>query len=618
MISASSRIHQIDILRNFAVLSVVFYHLDVPTPFGRLISGGLLGVDVFFVISGFLMTKIIYEEIDRDKFSFLDFYNRRIRRIIPALLCAVLFVLIIGITLVPPLELKQITDQSFYVITISSNIFLWMQDPYIDLSSQLNPLLHTWSLSIEEQYYLFYPLALFLSLKFGSKRTLILTLSVIAIASLIGFLFEDPHDRFYLIQYRIWEFVIGALAYYLGSTVSWAPKWLTGLAYAALTIALLFANDSSPFLPAFALLACIATGYILATPTATSELGKTVVRYVANTSYSLYLYHWPVIVFLLNQDLFGIAGNPGTKLLALALSLGLADLSYRFIERPIRLSRAGLTYGAVASGMALIVAIFGVSSITAGFSFRYGEADLAALNEILREERIARHESSQPERCHITRNTSVSSVPELLQTCIDGEYWIVGDSHAADLYVSLRHGFTRDDFSQFTGSQCGYRNSTFCEAYWDAMFELIANNRESIRGLIYRAEPISYGGERNTALLDELRDLDMPLAIFGPGIAWNGRWWEAIMEAPEGANLNIYASETVGYGTFSGIYAAYPDYLNLPELQCPDGTCRIFDDRNSLMFVDGGHMSLAGARALGVAIRERYGDVGTLFQETRQ
>ncbi|RZO26564.1 MAG: acyltransferase, partial [SAR86 cluster bacterium] len=153
---------EIDGLRAMAILPVVFFHLGWP-----LFNGGYIGVDIFFVISGYLISTLIIKEIDSKKFSLLKFYERRIRRIFPALFLVTVVTMLIGWFLMLPSDFKALSQSVFSVSIFSSNIFFWLTNPYFSPPADLQPLLHTWSLSVEEQFYLLYPALVLLCLRLG-------------------------------------------------------------------------------------------------------------------------------------------------------------------------------------------------------------------------------------------------------------------------------------------------------------------------------------------------------------------------------------------------------------------------------------------------------------------
>ncbi|NCC02528.1 MAG: acyltransferase [Proteobacteria bacterium] len=200
----------IDGLRAIAVIFVIIFHA-----FPSLIPGGFIGVDIFFVISGFLISGLLYKEIQKGGISLRDFYARRIRRIFPALISVLIFTLIVGWFLELPKDLSQIGKHTIAAAFFASNIVLWREAGYFDSDSLLKPLLHLWSLGIEEQFYLFFPL--FLLVLGKTRKTLAGILVLLVISFLVNILLvhEHPKAAFYLPFTRVWELLVGCAISYI-------------------------------------------------------------------------------------------------------------------------------------------------------------------------------------------------------------------------------------------------------------------------------------------------------------------------------------------------------------------------------------------------------------------
>jgi len=198
----------IDGLRAIAVLAVVFYHSGL-----GIVSGGYVGVDVFFVISGFLITTIIVRELAEDKFSIVGFYERRMRRILPASIATVTVCLIVGYFLLETKDFGNLARSTIANSLFLSNVFFYMQTGYFDAAAELKPLLHTWSLSLEEQYYVITPILLILVAKYFKQRHLLLVvpLAVLSFAACVYWTSENQSAAFYLLTTRGWELLIGSI-----------------------------------------------------------------------------------------------------------------------------------------------------------------------------------------------------------------------------------------------------------------------------------------------------------------------------------------------------------------------------------------------------------------------
>ncbi|PUA26732.1 MAG: hypothetical protein B0W54_23645 [Cellvibrio sp. 79] len=336
-------------LRGIAVLLVVLYHLDV-----HWLSGGYIGVDIFFVISGYLITGHIIESLDSNRFSFLDFYARRVRRIIPASLFVLLITTAISCLLMPPLLLPKILKESIATALYLPNIFYAYQQTDYLAETTLSPLLHYWSLGVEEQFYFIWPLLLFACWRYlGTKKNYLLLIMLAAVLlSFIANLYLTKASQswaFFLVFTRAWELGAGGLLAFAikknlfsirasGSRVAALSGWLgvVLLGYCAA-----FYNENTVFPGSAAALPVAGAMLILfagAMSRSSSLLNKLManqpLQYLGMISYSLYLWHWPVIIFTgeVWPDFSGIY----FVVVLFVVSCVLADITYRWIEGPFR------------------------------------------------------------------------------------------------------------------------------------------------------------------------------------------------------------------------------------------------------------------------------------------
>ena len=330
----------IDGLRAVAVLSVLFFHLDID-----LVSGGYVGVDVFFVISGFLITRIIKSEIDGGVFSIWRFYERRIRRIFPALFVMMAVVGVVAWFVLLPIDFKNFGQSLAAATLFASNLLFIFEAGYFDGPAEFKPLLHTWSLAVEEQYYLVFPLLMVL-LSWVAPQRLVVLIVVLALASFLWALVGTqnyPVTTFFLSPPRFWELLIGALL-----ALNILPRWRDSIAVPlswvglAAIVAAAIAFDRNTMFPGWAaLLPCLGAALLIhcgnSSPhpqSANRLLAQRPMVAVGLVSYSLYLWHWPVIVFAkytLVRDL-----GPVDQIMLAAASGAMAYLSWRLIEQPYR------------------------------------------------------------------------------------------------------------------------------------------------------------------------------------------------------------------------------------------------------------------------------------------
>lgn len=355
-------------LRAWAVAAVTFYHFGIPG-----FRGGFVGVDVFFVISGFLMTGIVVSGLERGGFSILSFYLARARRILPALivLCAVLLAL--GWWVLLPVEYKKLGTQAVFSLAFLSNIKFWLEAGYFDAASHEKWLLHTWSLAVEWQFYLLLPLVLLAVWKWRpGRRPLIVVMAaglLVSLALTVAATSLRPTAAFYLLPTRAWEMLAGGLACLLANRWALTARQRTALEVAGIALVMgSFAgfDASSPWPGWRALVPVLGTAAVLlAARSVSAWTGNPFAQWLGTRSYSLYLWHWPIVVALTylewRDDSKAIAAG-------LILTLILGDLSYRLVETPARvhLGRLRMGWGAMALlGTAVAVAApgFGVRVI---------------------------------------------------------------------------------------------------------------------------------------------------------------------------------------------------------------------------------------------------------------
>ena len=330
----------VDGMRAVAVLAVIAYHV-----LDHVAAGGFLGVDVFFVISGYLITQIIDREVAAGHYTVWRFYERRVRRILPALVVLIAIVLAVGVAVFLPFDLLNLSRSIFATFAFVSNIYFWRDSGYFGPAAITKPLLHTWSLGIEEQFYIVAPLLLWLILRAGRRRTMIAVLVGISLlsygAAAAWLLVQKPAPAFFLLPMRAWELGVGS-ALAIARARPPARRWLReGLAAfgALLVLAGCLLQKAYLIRPVpDATFVVAGTALLLWTGQASTRVAQMLsVRpmvWVGLISYSLYLWHWPLYVF----TCYVLIGQPdwAGRIALVALSLGAAHLSWRYIERPFR------------------------------------------------------------------------------------------------------------------------------------------------------------------------------------------------------------------------------------------------------------------------------------------
>ena len=332
---------EIDGLRALAVLPVILFHAGFET-----FNGGFVGVDVFFVISGYLITTIIICELEQEKFSIVNFYERRARRILPALFCVILVCIPFAWFWLLPTDMKDFSQSLVAVSVFASNILFLRESGYFDTAAELKPLLHTWSLAVEEQFYILFPLFLMLFWKLG-KRKLILILGLVFLLSLCiaqWASYAKPAEAFYLLPTRCWELLIGAFAAFYLSQANRTNfgRVISELGGCSGVLFILYAvftfSKATPFPGLYALVPTIGTVLIILFATQQTTVGK----FVGNSvfvgigliSYSAYLWHQPLFAFARHVTLSSPSKITFLFLSIMALFLGY--LSWKYVESPFR------------------------------------------------------------------------------------------------------------------------------------------------------------------------------------------------------------------------------------------------------------------------------------------
>ncbi len=396
-------------MRALAVLPVILFHAGFD-----MFSGGYVGVDVFFVISGYLITSILVAELEADDFSISRFYERRARRILPALFFVMFACVPFAYVLMTPDQLIDFSQSILAVTFFSSNILFWLESGYFAPAAELKPLLHTWSLAVEEQYYVLFPIFLYLMWRFG-RRPVLWAVVAIAVASLLltewGWR-NAPGATFYLAPTRVWELLIGSICAFL--TVGREPRSsnLLGVLGLALIVFSIFAFDANtPFPSVYALVPVIGTALIILFAAKGTWAGRLLsLRFfvgVGLISYSAYLWHQPLFAFARISSF----GEPDHALMAAlaAVALLLAWGTWWFVEQPFRKRGNGLIE--TRRGVFVASGAFGAVLVCFGLAGHLGDGFEGRFSETYREI-VAR---SQP----------------VNHTCENGQSCLIGDEEGA-------------------------------------------------------------------------------------------------------------------------------------------------------------------------------------------
>lgn len=447
------RISEIQGLRALAVLLVMAFH-------AKFLPGGFIGVDVFYVISGYLITGLLLRELtETGSISLRNFYTRRIKRLLPSTFLVLVSTAIFSFIVMPPSARanlgRNIVATSLYV---SNYLFAWWQNDYQNLGATPSPYIHFWSLAVEEQFYLFWPLLILLVGRGARIARVFKTLAWVSLASFALSLFVTEHWpiwSFYSLPTRAWELGIGALVvFYKEKEIK--QKWIAWIALAMILYAAFSFNESTPFPGSAALLPTLGTAFLLynisSLPKSIALLFRTrLVQWIGDVSYPLYLWHWPVLVlplYVLNAPLSSVQ-----RLLCIGLTFALAGLTHRFVENPFRHARAPFRMAISVAMVATLVAT------SLGFGISFSSAQNLKINGIVGSsslQKITRTPVIYADGCQVGK--TATSSPPCVYGNIHGAKTIVlfGDSHAAQWFPTLNAIAIKNDLKLvvLTKSSC--------------------------------------------------------------------------------------------------------------------------------------------------------------------
>ena len=619
---------EIDGLRAVAIVPVVLFHAGF-----NGWSGGFVGVDVFFVISGFLITSLIQKEYEAGEFSFLGFYERRIRRLLPPLIPVLLFANAFTLVLYSWRDFKDFSESLVAFLGFSANWHFLTETGYFDAPAEIKPLQHVWSLSIEEQYYLVFP-AILIFLLWRTKRghvAFALIASVISFALATNWVLGDHGDIAFFNSFaRVWELMIGSLLAFgiiarpanerLASALRFA-----GLAMIAFAV---FSYDESTQFPGIgALLPTVGTALIILAGTASrgfiyAGLASRPAVYIGKISYALYLWHWVLFVFIriywpnAGQSYF-IAGTAGAFMLAAA--------SYQFIETPVRRKTVFAKRRQIYLALFSSIGIFGISGAVGVVTDGLPQRAAWFLPEDHREllARFEGHVETTPigKRAHACSmyetGQTFSEFSETIDRCltIDPErpnYLVLGDSHAANLYVALTHAYADANFLQATGASCDVgryqREGHRCRALWDYAIDYARDN--GVDGIILttRQDAKNYGADAADLIVSLFAPPPdgLPVVVFGPNYRLTPRPTQLIWyfrgnldDAERVLNEEIVLGRYAGIDQFSSSIRAHGiSYIEKTDFTCPDSWCIFWTQSGVPIFSDSDHWTSQGAAVI--------------------
>ena len=655
----SGYIVPLDGLRAIAIVLVLVFHLD-----HNLLTGGFIGVDVFFVISGFIITRNILAQREEGIFSFADFYKRRFVRLFPASAVTVLLTILGTIYIYGPDTVVDVGRSGLYALLSLANIWFWLNSGYFDNVSSQNPLLHMWSLSVEEQFYLVWPaLLLFLSFLPGRK---VVWLGIVFLIGLVGawwWFAVDPSGAFYMMPARTFQFASGAAL----AAISFQPKEMLGgisllLGLVLIGVASIVANgEQYDFLIAAVLPTVGAVLAIFGMRNKLGEmlLGNAPMRAIGLRAYSIYLVHWPVAVFA--GTLMGPNRSISANLVLFCGCLIAGDVLYRMVEKPLRLPRVapssgpdlsavriGATVLLLAGGLAISAHVWALGrpaetehSVTLPMDHarventtEFLESDGAALfwDSVAKESlsaQTARFWKGRSEAqftkagCVLEHQAPFSDFP--LDPCLSGQspgprFIIVGDSLSSETQVALESIIPATNIAVAGTSGClpeypepgWHTRPEGCRELNKLRFDLLSDN--SYDGVILTANWRWITPERFATMIAYLKEHDVPVVVMGTRPAFTESVpsiLTSIVGKNAADNLDPYLSFDFRErsGEIQEILAnSGADYVYIPwgEMLCPD-VCRAYIPNGQLTYLDQIHLPLPVARWLGNDIDTEYG-----------
>ena len=616
---------EIDGLRALAVLSVMLFHFGLDS-----LSGGYVGVDVFFVISGFLITRMIIDSVADQSFRFSEFYIRRARRLGPALIATIAATFFVGSFILSPAHFERLGGSAVHGLLSLSNYYFWTETGYFDADSMVKPLLHLWSLGVEEQFYLVWPLTLVVILgALGRRNILPVILVVFAVLSwwIAELLIDvDKSAAFYFLPARIVEFALGALTVFL--VRFHIGVWVKEFAFLLGLVLILFAvfnfDEKTRFPGSNALIPCLGAALVIVGGQA-KYLGwllrNKVMVAIGLISYSLYLCHWPLFVFYSYSRQAHSLGVDEVAVLTL-VSIGVAFLMYRYVERPFRSRPMGegssildLRFALSLSLISLVILFPAAHSwANQGWYWRFGNSN--ELADVFDLDRL-RFETIQYNRENILGATFATRGTKVL---------VIGDSHARDVSNGLHKSLPE--------SQYQVRVQSFDEACLDQIMPDGGVFLQEVKGVdpkclkqavelaasykVINADVVVFSAnfEAQTAMkIDRLvllvkarsKNKQVKILIMGAAVRFPNFHSEAIRLYGQGTRFQEINTKS---GSFSkakrldqvnrslqksvGIQEGVV-VLSKRSLQCRNDSCDFFTPSGALAIWDASHWTLEGA-----------------------
>lgn len=614
-------------LRAWAVIAVVLYHFGVPG-----FAGGFIGVDVFFVISGFLMTRIIISGMERGQFSLWGFYLARARRIIPALLVLCSALLILGWFWLPSADYHILATHAAAATTFVSNLQFWREAGYFDAASHEKWLLHTWSLSVEWQFYIILPLGVMLIWRMLGKRVTQVALGVIGLLSFVLSIYATqrwPSAAFYLLPTRAWEMLAGGLVWWVirsRAIPSQQARIMEAVGLIMIVIAIISFDAAMGWPGVYALLPTAGAILVLAAGRQNSWFTDNfIARHLGASSYSIYLWHWPLVVIL---NYLG-ASNSATLIIAgIILSIIIGECSYRFVENPTRIALSKLgqykepLFICIPATLIIMSSCGIYLSQGANYPWRHGASSASSsyIDKYSRENYLSSSVRAEyrlecdffDDEKYIAKNGDIAASCTQLQGNKRGVF-LWGDSHAQALSYGLRqHLQSNTSLYQVATSACqphlGSDTATkgefkiACDLSNEFALHEIARLQPDVVIMVQKSEH-----EKNnySEIVDHLYNLGIKnVVLLGPVPQWQPSLPRTIALRHFSTHEKMFNDNSFDSSLFNSdgkMKATFGDhpkshYISLLDHLCNNSECLAkVDDDNMPLVWDYGHLSLSGS-----------------------
>ena len=620
---------EIDGLRALAVLPVILFHAGF-----KAFSGGFVGVDVFFVISGYLITSIILAELEIGKFSIINFYERRARRILPALFVVMFACLPFAWLWLLPSDMKSFSESLVAVSFFASNFLFWMTSGYFDTAAELKPLLHTWSLAVEEQYYVLFPMFLLVTWRLG-RRWIVALLSFLFVVSLVAAhwgAYTHPSPTFYLLPTRGWELLIGVfVSFHLASrnrklSINQSINQSISIVGLLLITYTIFAFDSNtPFPSIYALIPTVGTALIILGANSETLVGKLLgtklLVGVGLISYSAYLWHQPLFAFA-RHWMFEQLSTTVTMLLVVLTFLA-SYLSWKYVEAPFRnkghFDRSQVFKYAL-MGSLFFISIGTIGHVEDGFEDTYVSAYDGDVGHIAFHKYVA----DKYFRCTPESIAKDAQEWEGFLRCMqskkdaDVDIALLGDSHAEHLFLGIAESLENRNVAFYIKSSHPFLgnpkfdmifkhilntksiHTVLLTMQWGGLFNQIPANTTFEEELLKTVNALVSAG-KNVYLLD-----DIPTFSFPPERC---KFLARVSHERtcDASKVQVLKYEKQYLPTLRSVSAQAPGvhFLEIRNLLCSDMTCSMVKD-GVLMYRDPNHLNIPGSRYVGAAIARRF------------